>query len=77
MYRRGVASDTGPFSRPLPLCGKTRGPSVLPVSDAPPLVRPRGAAEIGWCDPVVRDESSRTTNSVSGPSPCKGINTLV
>ena len=31
MYRRGVASDTGPLSRPLPLCGKTRGLSVLPV----------------------------------------------
>ena len=31
MYRRGVVSDTSPFSRPLPLCGKTRGPSVLPV----------------------------------------------
>ena len=31
MYRRGVASDTQPSSRPLPLCGKTRGPSVLPV----------------------------------------------
>ena len=31
MYRRGVISDTEPFSRPLPLCGKTRELSVLPA----------------------------------------------
>ena len=31
MYRRGVPSDAPLFSRPLPLCGKTGGPSVLPV----------------------------------------------
>ena len=31
MYRRGVASDASPFSRPLPLCGKTRELSVLPT----------------------------------------------
>ena len=30
MYRRGVASDTLPFSRPLPLCGKTR--EILPLT---------------------------------------------
>ena len=31
LYRRGVASNTQPSSRPLPLCGKTGGPSVLPA----------------------------------------------
>ena len=31
MYRRGVASDASPFFRPLPLCGKIRGLSVLPA----------------------------------------------
>ena len=31
MYRRGVVSDALPFSRPLPLCGKTGGLSVLSV----------------------------------------------
>ena len=30
MYRRGVASDTLPFSRPLPLCGKTS--EILPLT---------------------------------------------
>ena len=47
MYRRGVVSDTSPFSRPLPLCGKIGELSVLTRLDAPPLAPPRGAAGIG------------------------------
>ena len=54
MYRRGVASDASPFSRPLPLCGKTRGPSVLPAETRLHWSLPRGAAGVGRRNSVGR-----------------------
>ena len=59
IYRRGVASDALPFSRPLPLCGIDWGAVRATRLDAPSLVRPRGAAGVGWCDPVGRDHWAR------------------
>ena len=47
MYRRGVASDTPPFSRPLPLCGIGQRNFLSTRLNAPPLVLPRGAVGIG------------------------------
>ena len=44
LYRRGVASDALPFSRPLPLCGIAQGAVRAIRLDAPSLVLPRGAA---------------------------------
>ena len=78
MYRRGVASDASPSSRPLPLCGKIGELSVLTRLDAPPPVRPRGAAGIGWCNPVGRDDSARRLRAAKGhPYVCGTFMSLV
>ena len=47
MYRRGVASDTLPFSRPLPLCGIDWRAIRATRLDAPTRSLPRGAAGVG------------------------------
>ena len=47
MYRRGMASDASPLSRPLPLCGKNQRAVSATRLDAPYLVLPRGAAGVG------------------------------
>ena len=54
MYRRGVASDTQPFSRPLPLCGDDQRAVRATRLNAPPRSHPRGAAGTERCEPVGR-----------------------
>ena len=73
MYRRGVASDAQPSSRPLPLCGIAQGAVCATRLDAPPLVLPRGAAGVGWRTPVGRDDSARRPPAPFAPfGICKG-----